>query len=189
MPLTDQSDRYGAVTRTLHWGMALLFAFQFTSAAARALLPRGNGFRDFVWQYHTDLGITLFILVMLRGAWGLANLSKRPGHTGLMGKAAGLGHVALYLLMIVVPGSRILASAGSDRGMSYFGIQIFPARDAETAWMQLPAELHGEMGWLLAFLVVGHIAMAVGWHHLILRDNTLSRMIGSGRRGQSRVAQ
>lgn len=174
----DTPERYGTVTRVLHWGMALLFAAQFLSAGARALLPRGDALRDSLWSYHITLGITLFVLVILRGVWGLINLSRRPGHEGKLGRFAKYGHLAIYGLMIVVPGMRILASAGSERGLTYLGLQIFPPRETEIEWMQLPAVLHGEMGWLLAVLLVGHIFMAVGWHHMMRKDGILRRMVG-----------
>ncbi|MEQ8896362.1 MAG: cytochrome b [Roseovarius sp.] len=177
--LTDTPDRYGLITRTLHWGMALLFAAQFLSAAAHWALPRENATRELLWSYHYTLGATLFLLVLLRGAWGLANLPRRPEHTGgLIGRAAVAGHVAIYALMVIVPFTRLLAAAGSDRGFTYFGLQIFAAREAEIAWMQAPSELHGEMGWVLALLILGHIAMAVIWHRLIRRDDVLQRMAG-----------
>lgn len=181
MQLTDRKTRYGTISRFLHWGMATMFAFMFVTVAARETLPRGNGVRDFLWGLHADIGITLFLLVFLRGAWGLFNLSKRPEHTGSMGKMASLGHAALYGLMIAVPGSKILAAAGSDRGFSYFGLELFAGRDAEIGWMQAIDDTHGNLAWLLAYLIIGHIVMAVGWHHIVLGDNTLSRMIGKRR--------
>lgn len=176
--LSDNPDRYGVASRILHWGMAILFLAQFISAAAHWALPRENALREALWSYHPDLGITLFLLVLIRGAWGLANIPNRPPHSGAIGRAAVAGHVAIYALMIIVPTVRILASAGSDRGLSYLGATIFPARETEIAWMQAPAEWHGEMGWILALLVLGHIAMATIWHHLIQRDGTLQRMTG-----------
>lgn len=176
--LTDTPDRFGAITRFLHWGMALLFAAQFLSAAAHWALPRENAIRETLWSYHYTLGTTLFLLVLLRGAWGLANLPRRPAHSGRVGQAAVAGHAALYALMVVVPATRLLAAAGSDRGFSYLGLQIFAPHETEIAWMQAPSELHGELGWVLALLVLGHIAMAVIWHRLIQRDGTLQRMAG-----------
>ncbi len=174
----DNATRYGTVSRVLHWGMAALFAAQFTSAAARALLPRDNALRDALWSYHTTLGTTLFLLVLLRGIWGIINMSRRPQHEGRFATAAKFGHLTLYFLMILVPATRILAAAGSERGLTYLGMEIFPPREAEIAWTQIAAAWHGEMGWLLAILVIGHIAMAIGWHHLINRDGILRRMIG-----------
>lgn len=174
--LFDRPDRFGSVSRILHWGMAALFLAQFASAIARALLPRGDALRDALWSYHSDLGATLFVLVLLRGAWGLVNLARRPAHEGLMGKLAGLGHLVMYVLMIAVPGVRILAAAGGTRGFSYLGMPIFAPREAEVAWMDAPSEWHGEMGWLLLAVIVGHIVMAVGYHRIIRRDDTLRRM-------------
>ncbi len=179
MPLRDTPDHYGTVSRTLHWGMAALFAAQFLSAAAHWALPKESAVRDALWSYHGTLGATLFLLVLLRGAWGLANIPRRPpAHHGVVGRAAMAGHVTIYALMVIVPAVRLLAAAGSDRGLSYLGVTIFEAREAEVAWMQAPAEWHGEMGWILALLVVGHIAMAVVWHWMIRRDDTLQRMAG-----------
>lgn len=176
MKYEDNSERYGLVTRVLHWGMAVLFAAQFASAAAHWALPREDALRQSLWSYHVTLGVTLFILVLIRGVWGLLNLPARPAHSGLVGQAAIAGHVAIYALMIIVPAVRLLAAAGSDRGLTYLGLTIFPPRETEIAWTQLPAEWHGEMGWLLAALILGHIAMATVWHHLIHRDGVLSRM-------------
>jgi cytochrome b561 len=176
--LSDNLNRYGLVSRTLHWGMAALFGAQFLSAAAHWALPREDALRASLWSYHTTLGMTLFLLVLLRGMWGLANIRRRPSYTGLVGQAAVAGHVALYALMVIIPAVKLLASAGSTRGFSYLGLQIFQPQVTEIAWMQVPAEWHGTMGWALAFLVFGHIVMAVVWHRIIKRDDVLARMAG-----------
>lgn len=176
--LVDSPTQYGFVSKVLHWGMAILFAAQFLSAGLRWALPREHPVRDFFWSYHTDLGITLFLLVFIRGIWGLKNLRQRPTHSGFVGRAAVAGHLAIYALMVIVPTVRIIASAGSTRGLDYVGIPIFPARDMEIKWLTSVAEWHGEMGWILGLLVLGHIAMAIGWHHFIKRDGSLKRMTG-----------
>ncbi|MBT8419090.1 MAG: cytochrome b [Silicimonas sp.] len=174
--ISDTPARYGLLSRTLHWGMAALFAAQFISAAAHWALPRENTLREALWSYHNDLGMTLFLLVLVRGVWGLMNIPRRPEQSGRMGTAAVAGHVAIYALMVIVPASRILAAAGSTRGLSYFGIEIFAPRDVEVAWMQVAAEWHGTMGWILGLLVLGHIAMAAIWHRMVRRDGVLERM-------------
>jgi len=174
----DNPHRYGLVSRVLHWGMAILFAAQFLSAAAHWALPRENALRETLWSYHITLGTTLFLLVLIRGVWGLVNLKRRPSHSGPMGTAASAGQALIYALMIIVPGVRILASAGSTRGLSYLGLEIFSPQTAEIAWMQAPAEWHGEMGWILALVVLGHILMALVWHRMIKRDDVLATMAG-----------
>ena len=182
MAIFDQPERYGAVSRAFHWGMAVLFAAQFLSAAAHMIFPRDNVIREVLWSYHTTLGATLFLLVLLRGLWGFANMSRRPAQEpGLPGRAARAGHAALYALMVIVPGLRLLAAAGSTRGFSYLGLEIFPPRETAVAWMGLPAELHGALGWLLAVLVVGHMLVAVVWHQRIRQDTAMRCMTVSCR--------
>lgn len=172
----DSPDRYGLVSRVLHWGMAALFAAQFLSAAAHWALPRENALRETLWSYHVNLGVTLFLLVLLRGVWGLLNLSRRPTESGLMGYAANAGHAGLYALMVIVPLIKIIGSSGGTRGFSYLGIEIFPARDVAIAWTKSISEWHGTLGWILAVLVIGHIAAAILWHQVIKRDDVLKRM-------------
>lgn len=174
--ITDSPDRYGLVSCLFHWGMAALFALQFASAAAHWALPRENTLRDALWSYHADLGVTLLLLVLLRGAWGLWNLSNRPTVSGPMGYAAKAGHAGLYALMVIVPLLKIIGSAGGTRGFSYLGFQIFSARDAAIAWTKTIAEWHGTLGWILAAIVLGHIGAALVWHQLIKRDDVLKRM-------------
>lgn len=65
---------------------------------------------------------------------------------------------------------------GDPREHTYLGKTVFAPRETGIAWMQAPAEWHGEHGWVLALLVPGHIATAVGWHLLVRRDGALSRM-------------
>lgn len=174
--LSDSPDRFGLVSRAFHWGMAALFAAQFLSAAAHSALARENALRDALWSYHANLGTTLFLLFLLRGVWGLLNLRKRPVHSDLMGQAAKAGQLALYVLMVIVPAVRLLSSVGGMRGFSYFGVPIVPVRETAIAWTQIAAEWHGEMGWILGAVVIGHIVMAVVWHRWIKRDDVLRQM-------------
>lgn len=107
----DCPDGYGIVSRVLHWLMAVLLVWQFTSAAARQFF-RDTPIEDFFWASHTSLGLLLLILVVVRGAWALANLGRRP-NSGLM---AGFGHLLLYLMMIAIPALGLLRAYGRGRG-------------------------------------------------------------------------
>lgn len=177
----DSKEQYGSVSRWLHWGMAILFFGQFVTALAHWGLPREHALRELVWPYHSDLGATLFLLVMIRGVWGLMNIPKRPAHDGFQGRAAVSGHLLIYALMILVPFSRLLSAAGSERGLSYLGIQIFPSKPVEMAWTQPLSDWHGEMGWALTLVLLGHIAMALVWHGMIKRDDVLQQMLGANK--------
>ena len=176
--LMDTPDRYGTVTRIFHWGIALLFAAQFLSAAAHFALGKENAVRQALWSYHMTLGTTLFLLVAIRGIWGLVNLSNRPPHPGTLGTAAKWGHVLLYVLMIAVPLAKLIGAAGGKQPFSYLGVQIFPGHPERVGWMHAIGEWHPTLGWLLALVILGHMSMALIWHRSIQKDGTLARMAG-----------
>ena len=161
MSVFDDSQRYGRVTQALHWGMAVLLFWQLLTVAARVLI-KDVPFEQFTWSTHRPVGFLLFVLIMLRGAWALANLNRRPPSVHL---AAKLGHITLYLLMLVVPALALLRQYGSGRAFEPFGIPVFPGFEGDRIdWMIAPGSLlHSWLGWLLFTLIVGHVIMAF-WH-------------------------
>lgn len=176
-PWLDTPQRYGRVSRILHWGMAALFAWQFAGMAVRILVGR-HPVTAFMVGTHASLGFLLLVLVLLRAAWGLTQFRHRPRHApGLVGRLATLGHLALYALMLAVPSLALLRAAGSGRGFAPFGIPLFPAFEGgAVAWMVAPANAaHGLLAWTLLTLVAGHIVMALA-HRWLWQDDVLHRM-------------
>ncbi len=161
MQLRDNAERYGLVSRLLHWGMALVLLWQLLSVAARVLLP-DTAIDDFLWSTHRQTGFLLFVLIGFRIVWALANISRRPPSVSL---AARLGHILLYVLLFAVPLLALVRQYGSGRAFEPFGIPLFSGFDGDSiAWMIQPASLaHGALGWTLFALIVGHILMAF-WH-------------------------
>ncbi len=182
LPLTDTPLRYGRVTRLLHWSIAALMLWQFTGMILKLTLGRVPVVAFFVGT-HQKLGLVLFGLIVLRLLWAVLNRGRRPDHgAGLLGLAARLGHLALYLVMLAVPLAALLRAYGSDKVFAPFGFQIFPAQEPPIGWMVgLGDLLHGAGGWLLLALIAGHVVM-VGLHEGMWRDGTLARMAGRMRR-------
>lgn len=161
MAISDNSDRYGRVSRILHWGMALLLLWQFLSAGAHLFLE-DTLIEQFLWSTHKPLGVILFVLMFIRLVWAAINLSKRPPSINL---AATFGHLALYGFMVIVPGLALLRQYGSGKPFEPFGIPLFDGFEADKiAWMVNPGNLlHSWLGWALLAMAVGHIFM-VFWH-------------------------
>lgn len=175
--LRDHPDGYGIVSRAFHWIMAAFILWQFVSVLLR-LVAEDTAIEGFFWGTHFSVGFTIFVLAILRGAWGLSNLSNRPGHEGpaALRKAATLGHVLLYTLMIVVPALAILRAAGGGRGLSVYGIQLVaPGGEPNPALTAPGNAAHGLLGFVLFVLIAGHILFAL-WHAFGRRDATLDRM-------------
>lgn len=161
MSLSDNNNRYGLVTRILHWGMGALLIWQFSSVFAHVFFE-DNSLDSFLWATHKPVGFLLFILIVLRLLWALINRARRPASTSL---AATLGHIALYALMFAVPAAALLRQYGSGRTFEAFGLTIFEGfSSAKIEWMlSIGNNFHGNLGWLLIVLTGGHIFM-VFWH-------------------------
>lgn len=178
--LYDRPNGYGPVSRAFHWLMALLFAWQFIGACLHAI-DRDGALSRFFWSAHRDLGLLLFVLVLLRGVWGLLNARHRPRHEGLVGRLASLGHLALYALMAFVPAVALLRQFGSARPFSPFGLPLMPGGGERIEWMTvLGNTAHALSGWVLLALVGGHILMVI-IHHFAWKDGTARMMIRGAR--------
>ena len=133
---------------------------------------------NFFWPTHSQVGFALLLLVLVRGVWGLLNLSQRPHKSGMVGKLAGLGHLVIYALMFAVPALALLRTYGNGRGFSFLGIGIFERTGIQDPALTAPGNAaHGLLGWVLLAVIVGHVAMAL-FHHFVMRDNTLRHMTG-----------
>jgi cytochrome b561 len=178
LPWRDTPERYGLISRLLHWGMAALILWQFLGMAVKITLGRVP-LAGFFVGLHAPVGVLLFLLILTRIGWTLAMRHRRPAQaTGLAGLAARAGHAALYLLMLVIPSLALLRAFGSDRAFSVFGVTLFPAGGAPIEWMVTAGHLlHGTLAWTLCALVGGHIAMTL-LHQALWRDGTLTRMAG-----------
>lgn len=181
IPFRDTPQAYGLITRILHWAMGALILWQFLGMGLRLIFGR-QPFVSFFVGSHQPVGTVLFVLVVLRILWAVANRRNRPDHgTGPVAIAARLGHLALYALMLIIPSVALLRAWGSDRAFAPFGFQVFPAQEPAIAWTgQLAGLLHGELAWLLLAAILGHIVM-VAVHERKWRDGTLSRMAGRPR--------
>ena len=172
----DTSAHYGTLSRTLHWGIALCFGLIFSSAIAH-FLADDSWLDQLLWPTHKHVGSLLMGLVLLRGAWALANAHRRPPAINRMAHA---GHLTLHTLMVAVPLIALLRQFGSGRAFSPLGLPVIPGFDAsqKIEWMvRLGGDWHGELGWALLALVCGHVGMAL-WHRGHAQHDVLPRMIG-----------
>lgn len=179
-PWRDSPQRYGRISRWLHWSMALLFAWQFAGMIAKVTLGRDAALTGTLSGAHAHIGLLLLALMVVRAIWGLMNMGQRPSNgTGMVGIAAWLGHAGLYVLMLVVPSLAALRMLGNNRPFSWFG--IIPLNDGtgeKVEWMVAPASaVHGLLGWALLALIAGHVLMVLV-HRWVWKDDVAQRMIG-----------
>lgn len=151
---TDNLQRYGSITRFLHWTMAVCYLFMFGTAVAWNM----NENLKFLMNPHKAMGILLLLLSVIRVLWGLTQSFHRPKN----GITAKLGHWALYALMVAVPAMGMARQVG-------FGSN-------NQSLIDLGNNFHGALAWVLLLLVVGHIGMV--WVHKIKGESIMPRMYG-----------
>lgn len=174
--LTNASrHRYDAVSRGLHWLMALLFFWMYCSAATHYLFS-DSVLDKLLWPYHKPVGLVLFVLIILRAGWSLQSRHYRPESLNV---AAHIGHKVLYVLMLLIPLIGLLRQYGSGRAFSAFGLPVMEGFEGEKIqWMiDLGSEFHSLLGWVMAVLILGHIS-AVVLHYRRGESQVLRRMLG-----------
>lgn len=176
----DSPDRYGRISRWLHWGMALLFAWQFAGMLAKVTLGKDASLTSMLSGAHSHVGLLLLVLLLVRGVWGLLHFRQRPSHaTGWLGALAWLGHMGMYALMLIVPFLAMLRMLGNTRAFNWFGwIPLNNGMGEKVEWMVAPASaVHGLLGWALLALIAGHIVMVMV-HRWVWKDDVAQRMLG-----------
>ena len=171
----DTKNKYGAISKLLHWGMALLIIQQFFKFAGR-INDNQHWLGETFGPWHASIGFTILLLVVVRLLWVAKQWRQRPVTPGLIGLAAKLGHVGLYLCMLAMPLTGIAFLVGNGYGLKVFGSQLIAGTGEETAWLLNLGSLHSPLAWLFALLVVGHIGAALV-HHFKFADDTLKRML------------
>lgn len=163
----------------LHWVMAALLVAVFACIELREFYPRGSDIREGLKTWHFMLGLTVFALVWIRliARWRTPLLSASSGWTRWPAAAT---HIALYALMIAMPLLGWLALSADGKAVPYFGLVLPPLTTPNPALAERVEELHQTLGGLGYWLIGLHTAAAL-FHHYILRDESLRRML-PGRR-------
>lgn len=191
MSLKNTRYNYGTIAKWLHWVVAFAFIGAYVAVYFRHWFTVDD--TPLNWaalQLHLSFGVTVGVLVLLRIIWRFSNQQPEdePG-SRLEHLGAHLGHLALYIAMVVLP---VTGYLGAKVDTEFFGLFVIPR--FESTWMfqdfiattwnvtyeefEAPLDfLHKEVfgKWLGWMLVVGHILAAM-YHHRVKKDRTLIKM-------------
>lgn len=169
--------RYNAVARALHATIAAMVIFNLVTGIA------GDALED-IWNpfpLHKGTGMVILVLSLARIGWRLTwTMPDWPSTIGPMQRtAAKTTHLVLYALMLILPGTGwIMSSANSKYPISIWGLFDWPkvAVAKGSVLAEVAHEGHEILGYLMAGLVILHVAAALH-HHFIIKDNVLRRML------------
>jgi len=168
--------RYGSLSIGLHWIMLLLLVAVYASMELREFFQKGSDIREGMKTFHYITGMSVFALVIVRlaaRAFGRPAPQIVPEPSSWEQFLAKAMHVALYVLMIGMPvlGWLMLSAAGKPIP---FALPPLIAASKDTA--HLLKEIH-EVGGNIGYALIGLHTAAALFHHYVLHDNTLRRML------------
>jgi len=178
MQWRNNTDRYGMLSIGLHWFMLLLLVAVYACIELRELFPKGSELREGLKTWHFMLGLSVLLLAALRLAVHLTSAVPRvePEPPGWQNLLAKLMHYALYGFMIAMPLAGWLMLSAAGKTIPFFGLQ-WPALMGESKNVaELIKEIH-ETGGTVGYFLIGFHAAAALYHHYLLRDGTLRRML------------
>ena len=192
MSTDNTADRWGAVAKTFHWGVAALVLLQLAYGLRNATLdmydPVDAGWYVRTIAGHKSMGLVVLALVVLRLAWrGMHGRPVLPPQLpAWQRKAAQVSHGFLYAALILQPVLGYLQSAAFGTKTTLFNLFVVPnivplmwQRPYSRALWRVTQDGHSLLGLLLAIAITVHMAAALK-HHFILRDNVLRRMLPFG---------
>lgn len=174
----NSTTGFGAITKTLHWVMALLVIAILGVGLWMTGLPLGpDKFK--IYALHKSFGFCVLMLVIARMVWHI--YSKKPGFVEGMKTwerlAAHAAHIFLYLAMLAMPLSGWLMSSAKGYTVTIFFTFDLPHLIGENeALGKVFATTHWVLGYAMIAAVAVHIGAALK-HHFINKDETLRRML------------
>lgn len=178
MKWTNTSEKWGAVTQLLHWGIFILIVSQYTIAYTMLDLPPSDQ-KWALFAWHKQIGVTILLLVFFRLWWRLHNPIPRDSD-----KAPSWDHKVsrtniwiLYILLFAFPITGFLLSVLGGHSVSYFGLFTISAfMKGPNAYGNFFLTAHIWISYSLYFFVTTHILGGL-YHHFILKDKILVRML------------
>ncbi len=170
--------RYTGVAITLHWLIAAAILCTFLLAQYMTGLQL-SPVKLRLYSYHKWIGVTIFLLVLIRLAWRVSHRPPPPpvSMPAWQHSAARIAHFFLYAMTLAIPVSGWLMSSASGFQVMYLSVIPIPdliAKNKDTA--EQLKQLHESLNWLMVLVVALHVAAALK-HHLVDRDDVLWRML------------
>ena len=171
--------RYDAVAIAFHWLMFVLVAVAYAAIELRGFTDKGTTARMVAMEFHKWSGALVLALIVPRLIWRAVRGAPAPEAYPRLGQLAGaVVHGLLYLFLVAQPvlGILMMNAAGRELMLPGTGIGLPPLIAPDAGLKDLLGEIHEIIGKAF-YLVIGLHAMAALFHHYMLGDNTMRRML------------
>ncbi len=176
--LKDSSSGYGLVSILIHWVSAILILFLFGLGIYMTDLSYYDDWYHKGPELHISLGLVVLLMMLLRVLWRIVNPTPVDlSNVRSQNLTAKLVKLGLYIFIFVVLVTGYLITTAEGQPASMFGVIKFPVvTELNSQNVDLAGELHEYLAWGIILLVVLHTIGAL-FHHFVMRDRTLVRII------------
>ncbi len=183
MAFANSSERYGTITKALHWSVFLLFVYQYLGANLMTRIGRDGRFlgmgQNTLYDWHKSIGLVILALMVLRVIW--RNSSGLPDWSPLLTESERrLSHrleMMVYAMLFAMPISGYLFVMAGNYGVKLFGSWPLPNPIGK-----VPAL--ATLSWILHVLFAYVAVVFIAWHvghglkkHLEAGGGFLERML------------
>ena len=175
----NESNRYGRVSRILHWTIAVIFISLIPAGIFASMIPEDAAYRNAYYVAHKTLGVTAFLLVIVRVLWN--RRSKRPALDGSLTpterKLAHRAHNTLYFMMLAIPVTGFMMTTYHGYPTYFFFWELPPLWEQSDVYV-LWGAVHKYLLPYLVYVVLGaHILGALKHQFLDKHKNAFKRMV------------
>lgn len=179
MQLRNTQQRYGILSRLLHWLVAVLILFLVWLGWYMVDLDYYDPWYYDSLNWHESLGMIALFLALAKIGWQVYSPVPEPGAgLGPWERRASRGmHWLLLVLMVVIPVTGYLTSTSDGKAVEVFAWLRVPAIIShDTSVRDWAITLHYWLAYGIFFLALGHAGAALK-HQFLDRDGTLARML------------
>ncbi|MEA9393270.1 cytochrome b561 [Acerihabitans sp. TG2] len=175
-------NRYGSLQIFFHWTIFILIVVTYAAMELKGFAARGGSLRATLLTVHYTTGVSVMLLMLVRvvAKWFSTTPDIVPAPARWQMFFAKLIHIVLYIMFIGLPLLGVLSLYFGGKEWTFFSYTM-PVTDAPDGMLQFTLKDLHELIANTGYFIIGLHALAALFHHYVVRDNTLIRML-PGRR-------
>ena len=175
----NEKNRYGRVSRLLHWTIAILFISLIPMGIFSSMIPEETSYRNAYYVVHKTIGVTVFLLVIVRLIWN--KISKRPALDNTLTptekKLAHRAHYILYFMLLVIPITGFMMTSYHGYGTFFFFWELPPLWEQSNVY-QIWGGFHKYLLPYIVYIILGaHVLGALKHQFIDKHDSAFKRMV------------
>lgn len=162
----------------IHWFVFIAIVTAYAAMELKGFASKGEATREMLALVHYSAGFSVLLLmavrVVLKIIYRDPDIIPSPPHWQSV--ASKVVHGMLYLMFLILPFLGVASLYFGQLQWTFFGITMPIANRLNTDTKHILKEWH-ELIANAGYFLIGCHALAALFHHYIMRDNTLERML------------